>query len=613
MVAAGVGAAALVGGAGVAAAAPDEAPAGETTSRAGQSAAPDAGPSRSPSRVPMSRQAAAVNRGTTPAQQTGGAPPERRPAPDAVTPVARDSTDLTGSFPASTAAAAAEPTAAQTAATVATTPRSSRPARLTRGAAQRTPAQTAPAAAPPPGVATPPVQPAPTPAPPAPPAVTAAANLVANRPPGPIQAAIIAARAYIYGYPLLEYERVRSEAPSLNTLINLTTFANPDVDPIWTAIGGGKRPNVDTFYSLAELDLSGGPVLLSIPDMGSRYYSFQLTDPYINVTDYIGSRTTGTGPGTYAITWTGGPQVDVPGATVVEVPYASMLMLGRTLAGDEADQQSAIALIRQYTLTPTGPTGPNNAVLPANNSGIAYLNAMSQAMLLNPPPAADDPELATLARIGVGPGLQVADANLGPLALLAADLSVKVTAAVLPGLTQLIQVFSALQNRGWAIPNPNIGDYGTDYLLRAGVAEVGLVANTEEEAMYEAGLLDAWYLPLVSILPGKSYNLHFAADALPPAEAFWSVTVYDSAGKLVPNAQGRYSVSNSRPEELVYRPDGSIDIIISRTDPGDPGANWLAAPFGGLSAYLRMYVPEESALDRSWTPPPIRPGWSLFG
>ena len=76
---------------------------------------------------------------------------------------------------------------------------------------------------------------------------------------------------------------------------------------------------------------------------------------------------------------------------------------------------------------------------------------------------------------------------------------------------------------------------------------------------------------------------------------------------------GRFSVSNSRPEELVYRPDGSIDIVFSRTDPEDPGANWLKAPFGSFSAYLRMYVPEQSALDREWLPPPIRPVWRLFG
>lgn len=438
------------------------------------------------------------------------------------------------------------------------------------------------------------------------PQASAQASLGFNLPVGPIRAALYAAQAFIYGYPLMEYERVRSVVgEDLNTLFNLTEFANPDVAPIWKAIGGGKRPNVDTFYSVAELDLTDGPVVLSIPDMGDRYYSWQLTDPYTNVSGYIGSNTTGTGPGQYAITWTGGPQVDVPGATVVEVPYASMLVLGRTLAGDAEDQNIARALIAQYTLTPTA-TGPNNAVLPANCTGIAYLNGISQAMTQNPPPAEDAAILATMAKIGVGVGMQVSDANLGPLALIAADVAVKVTAAILPALTQLTQLTSAIRYHGWAIPNANIGDFGTDYLFRAGVAEVGLVANTQDEAMYEAGLLDSWYLPLISILPGKKYTLNFAADALPPAEAFWSVTVYDANGNLVPNAQGRYSASSSRPLELVYEPDGSINIIFSQTDPGDPNSNWLALPLGGFSAYLRMYVPDQAAQDRTWTPPPIR-------
>ncbi len=434
-------------------------------------------------------------------------------------------------------------------------------------------------------------------------ALASATAAAAARAPGPVMTAILGAQAFIYGYPLAEYERVRATAPTLNTIMNLTSFANPDVEPIWQAIGGGKRPNVDTFYSVAELDLTNGPVVLSIPDMGSRYYSFQLTDPYTNVSGYIGSRTTGPGPGTYAITWAGGPQVDVPGAQTVVVPYASMLMLGRTLAGNIADQQSAIALMKQYALTPTGATGPNDAIVPASSSSIDVLDAMSAAMAQNPPPSQDDPELAKLARIGVGPGLQVADAHLGLLSRMSLAVSVKATAALLPAVAQLTQSMSARQHHGWAIPSPDIGDYGTDYLLRAGVAEVGLVANTPEEAMYEGGLLTAKLLPLKG---AKSYTLHFAPGQAPPADAFWSVTVYDAAGQLVQNSEKRYSVSSSRPEELVYRPDGSIDIVLSRRDPQDPGVNWLPTPRGGFSAYLRIYVPEQSALDLSWLPPGIK-------
>ena len=418
---------------------------------------------------------------------------------------------------------------------------------------------------------------------------------------GPVRAAILAAQAYIYGYPLMEYERVRQTVPDLNTIYSLTSFANPDVDPIWTAIGGGKRPNTDTFYSLAELDLSQGPVVLSVPDMGDRYYSFQLTDPETNVVDYIGSRKTASDPGQYAIVWADGPQGPIPdGATVVKVPYSSILMLGRTLAGDAKDQAEAIKLIDQYSLTPTGGPPP---VTPQPKPGLSYLDAISAAMTTNPPPAQDDPELAKLAKIGVGPNLTVADAGLGPLARLSAGLAVKLTAALLPTLAQLQQLVSAVQNKGWAIPDSAIGDFGTNYLLRAGVAQVGLIANTPEEAMYSSALLDSHLVPL----NGRStYDLHFAPGETPPTDAFWSVTVYDGNGNLVQNPEKKYSVSSSRPNELVTRPDGSIDIIFSNTDPGDPTANWLPTPKGSFGVYLRNYVPQQAALDGSWTPPGIK-------
>jgi len=427
-----------------------------------------------------------------------------------------------------------------------------------------------------------------------------------NVPMGPLRAAILATQAFIYGYPLLEFERARAEVEELNTIYSLTSFANPDVAPVWQAIGGGKRPNTDTFYSLAYLDLSEGPVVLSVPDMGDRYFSFQLTEPYISVADYIGSRTTGSEPGRYAITWTGGPAVDVPDdVEVVEVPYASMMMLGRTLAGDAADQLLAIELMNQYTLTPTGQSNDPPFFVPASRNGVDILNTISNAMVANPAPAIDDPKLAQLAKIGVGPGLQIADANLGFFSTIAVDLAVRATSAVLPLLANLIQYTSAVQNKGWAIPNPSIGDYGTDYLFRAGVAEVGWVANTPKEATYYPGLLGSYLLPLFGL---PSRVLHFALGETPPVDddGFWSVTVYDGNGDLYKNAANRYSVSSSRPEELVYQSDGSLTIVFSHKDPGDPNVNWLPVPLGFFEAYLRMYVPNEEILDGTWKAPGIR-------
>lgn len=426
--------------------------------------------------------------------------------------------------------------------------------------------------------------------------------------PGPLRAAVLAAQAYVYGYPLMEYERVRALSTNLNTIVNRTSFASPEdlPDPYWGAIGGGMRANVDTLYSIAQLDLGDGPVVLSVPDMGDRYYSFQITDPYTNVVGYIGSRTTGSAAGQYAFTWQDGPQVNVPGAQTITVADRSILVLGRTLAGDAADQQQAIALMNQYAISPS-PGGPP-VVIPQPPPGIGLLDAISVAMDLNPPPARDAEQLAAMAQIGVGPGLRVADAGLGPLALLAADLAVKVTAALLPTLAEIRQLGAALQNRGWAIPDATIGDYGTDYLLRAGVAEIGLLANTPQEATYAAGLLDA---NLAQLIGYNTYYLHFAPGQTPPADAFWSVTMYDGEGSLVSNPLKQYSVSSSRPEELVVRPDGSIDIILSPTDPGDPGANWLPSPAGPSNAYLRIYVPEPAVLDGTWTVPGLRWQWSI--
>jgi len=427
-----------------------------------------------------------------------------------------------------------------------------------------------------------------------------------NVPMGPLRAAILATQAFIYGYPLLEFERARAEVDELNTIYSLTSFANPDVEPVWQAIGGGKRPNTDTFYSLAYLDLSNGPVVLSVPDMGDRYFSFQLTEPYISVAGYVGSRTTGSGPGRYAITWTGRPPVDVPDdVEVVEVPYASMMMLGRTLAGDVEDQAIAIELMKQYTLTPTGQPNEPPFFVPASRNGVDILNTISNAMVANPAPAIDEPKLAQLAKIGVGPGLQIADANLGFFSTIAVDLAVRATSAVLPLLANLIQFTSAVQNGGWAIPNPSIGDYGTDYLFRAGVAEVGWVANTPEEATYYPGLLGRYLLPLFGF---PSRVLHFEKGETPPvnADGFWSVTVYDGNGDLYKNSENRYSVSSSRPEELVYQSDGSLTIVFSHKDPGDPNVNWLPVPLGFFEAYLRMYVPNEEILDGTWKAPGIR-------
>ena len=103
----------------------------------------------------------------------------------------------------------------------------------------------------------------------------------------------------------------------------------------------------------------------------------------------------------------------------------------------------------------------------------------------------------------------------------------------------------------------------------------------------------------------NDYVLHFDADGLPPASAFWSVTMYDGEGFQVANELHRFAIGDRDP--LVYNPDGSLDLYIQRSNPGGGRtANWLPSAAGQLGITMRIYDPKPAVIDGSWSPPPIR-------
>lgn len=433
------------------------------------------------------------------------------------------------------------------------------------------------------------------------------------KPISPARAASLGQQAYLYGFPLLEFLRVRrtetsvrcptlaGDAP-LNSFSNVPVFANPSARTV-------VAPNVDTLYSIAQLDLGRGPVILSHPAMGRRYFVFELLDPYTNVIAYIGSRTTGAARGRFAITWSGHPGRQIPGARVVRSAYRRVWVIGRTLASDRADQLRAYALMRHYGLTPPG--GPRHFAkacrpgLPkaaATPQGLAFLDALSTALAQNPPPARDRALLRRLAAVGVEPGLTPQRAHLSPAALQALVSRVTTVGAALPAIARAQVLQTAAKNHGWSIPAADIGRYGTDYRYRAGVAVVGLGANTQAEAMYPTALTDSAGAPLTG---ASSYRLVFAKGHLPPVRAFWSLTMYDAAGYLVPNSVKRYAVGSTHPP-LVRAADGSIVIVIQPTRPTARGVNWLPAPPGPFRLSMRLYWPKAAALGGRWRPPLIQ-------
>ncbi len=448
-------------------------------------------------------------------------------------------------------------------------------------------------------------------------ALLATASPAAAAPPNPVEAAALGERAYEYGFPLVDLLRIRKEQTSVpcpdergnspvNSFSNAGNFATADDRTV-------VLPNTDTLYSLAHLDLKKGPITLSHPDMGKRYYSFEMVDPYTNVIAIPGKRENGSGAGSYVIRWTGADgKFDKPkGAEAIKSKYRRVWVIGRTLASDsKQDQKKAHKKMDKYSLTlpngkqrhfPKGCKPGEPATYPTPTEGKPFVRKLNDALAKNPPPSRDDPLLDELARVGVGAGLSPEDAGLSPDALDALYDAVAAKAPSLPTETRLWAYTQALATDGWFLAPPNIGKFGTDYELRAFVASAGIGANTPDEAIYPVAIADADG----ALFDGSnSYRLTFEADDLPPARFFWSVTMYDTEGFLVANPIDRYSIGPSH-GKLAKKPDGSIVIAIGPTEPTEKDVNWLPAPDTGFRLNMRLYGPSKDAQTGVWMPPGV--------
>jgi hypothetical protein len=147
------------------------------------------------------------------------------------------------------------------------------------------------------------------------------------------------------------------------------------------------------------------------------------------------------------------------------------------------------------------------------------------------------------------------------------------------------------------------------YLKRAIIAQQGLGANVPEDAIYPFNLGDQAGRPLDG---ASKYVLQFDKGALPPVEAFWSVTLYDPAGYQVANPLNRFALSSWMP--FKYDPDGALTLYVQNDNPGkDKEANWLPAPKGPFNLTMRLYAPKAEALVGKWNPPPVTRSEAFMG
>jgi hypothetical protein len=207
--------------------------------------------------------------------------------------------------------------------------------------------------------------------------------------------------------------------------------------------------------------------------------------------------------------------------------------------------------------------------------------------------------LARMASIGIVPGQPFDAAGQSPaLREALRDLPQRALAVIGAGRSSL-----GTEVNGWTMTK-GLGRYGTDYLKRAMVAAFGWPANLEEDAVYPYTTTDSEGQPLSG---AHKYTLTFAAGQTPPANGFWSITMYeiDQGWWFVPNPLNKFTVSPRN--DLKPNSDGSITLYFQAESPGaDKESNWLPAPRGDFLPMLRMYWPKPetpSILNGTWAPP----------
>ena len=98
----------------------------------------------------------------------------------------------------------------------------------------------------------------------------------------------------------------------------------------------------------------------------------------------------------------------------------------------------------------------------------------------------------------------------------------------------------------------------------------------------------------------------FPKGQTPPVNGFWSLSIYNEHHFFAANDISRFSVGTKN-KDLVYGADGSLTIYVQATTPTDAAhrKNWLPAPKGPFSLYVRTYWPKAGVIDGSWTPPAV--------
>lgn len=432
----------------------------------------------------------------------------------------------------------------------------------------------------------------------------------------------LARRAYVWAWPMVYMHNCRETldrlwyparcggipvAP-LNQLCMLTDYITPKQTVV-------PCPNQDVVYGFGMLDLGREPVVVQVPDFGDRFWVYQLgdqrTDGFANV-----GKMYDTAPGQYLIVgpdWQGAKPDGI--AAVFRCPTRYGYCLPRVFLEDSAaDRQALLPLLNRIMVYPlsrfdgrakstdwkksgwlpklyAGGGRENRCVKPET-----FFECLAYVLDDVPPLPGEESFYAQLRAL-----LTKANEE-GRIKQLLTEMAQATESEVVAPMFEFRNFGTRLAHHWTTIDNG--AAFGTDYVTRTAVARSNVFVNRNRETKYFYQDFDAEGLPLDG---SKSYRLTFAAGALPPTTGFWSLTLYDENHALYQNELGRYALG-TKDKRMRANADGSLTIVVQHAPPAaEDAANWLPAPQGRFSLYLRAYGPKPEVLAGDWQPPPVVP------
>jgi hypothetical protein len=427
--------------------------------------------------------------------------------------------------------------------------------------------------------------------------------------------------AYVWGWPLVNMtNRIAAMAkvaePSLlggvlpvayNRLAMLTGYIAPNERFV-------TCPNQDVVYAIGWFDLNKGPIVLQVPDFGDRFWVYALYDGRTDEFSRIGKQY-GTKPGFYLMVgpnWTGSPPAGI--TAVVRSSTAGVLAAPRIFMEDTPEDHAAIQpALSQVNFYPLSEfDGKTKTVDWSKLPHIAapQSSGKGETEWVNPETFFDELP-AVMKQVPPLPGEEALYNWIGSVLDAAAkDSEIKQTlkeTAVAAEREVIAPLFQWRYNgrpagNGWNSPVNN-AEWGTDYLNRTGTAKTNMYDNRPEETKYIYTDDDSAGQQLNG---QNTYAITFAKGQVPPVQGFWSLTLYDEYHFFHPNPLNRYSLGTKN-KTLKYNSDGSLTLYAGANSPGaDKETNWLPAPNGTFSLYIRAYWADKAIIDGTWMPPAVQ-------